>query len=130
MPLKRCLELSPTKKGGKEKDQHKSKRYKNNLLISQQLLYLQTIVSEVVYEVILRHSREANFELRKSYVSCHLSANRYFLIVREAVQKVIFVSGIKHQGSFWVLQFPGIVFGFGNFLFRQFFTRRISNNKV
>jgi hypothetical protein len=93
-------------------------------------LYLQTIVSEAVCEVILRHSREANFELRKPYISSHLSANRYFLVVREAVQKVIFISAIIHQGSFLVLQFLGIVFSFGNFLFRQFFTRSVSNDKV
>jgi hypothetical protein len=129
VPLKHCSGLSPTKKG-EEEDQHKSKRYKNNLLISQQHLYLQTIVSEAVCEVILRHSREANFELRKSYVSCHLPTNRYFLIVWKAVQKVIFIGAIINQGSFRIFQFPGIVSSFSNFLFSQFFTRSVSNDKV
>jgi hypothetical protein len=66
-------------------------------------LYLQTVIGKTVCKVILRHCREDNFELRKPYDPCHLSANRYFLVVRKTVQKVIFISAIVHQGSFWVL---------------------------
>src|SRR5688572_2607024 len=83
--LKALLRIKPYKKRRVTKDQHKNKRHKNNLLISPYLLSLQTIVSKAVCEVIFRHSRKANFKLRKSYVFCHLPTNRYFLVVREAV---------------------------------------------
>jgi uncharacterized membrane protein YgdD (TMEM256/DUF423 family) len=61
---------------------------------------------------------------------CHLLANRYLLIVRKVVQEVVFISAIIHQGSFWILQIPGIVLSFGNLLFRQLFTRSMSHDKI